>query len=341
MNATTYAADIAKNVLQVHWVDPVTGEIGRKKLTRAKFCEFFASRQPARIVMEACGSAHHWGRTFEVMGHTVELLPAKQVRAFVRGNKDDAADARAIWMAAQQGDIRRVPVKSTEQQAVQFLHRTRSHWVSIRTATINALRSMLYEFGVVLPQGKSHALKVLGEQRADIDACLPETVQRLLDTQLQALRDVDRQVQVVEAEIELVQKQSGTAKRLRQIPGIGLLGATALTAMLGKDGKGWRNAREFSSCLGLPPKHTGTGGKVRMGGMSKRGDPYVRTLLISGARCLMSQKNPPQWIAKLLSRRPPNVVAVAVANKLARTAWALIAHDRDYDQQWRSQICFN
>jgi transposase len=341
MNATTYAADIAKNVLQVHWIDSLTGEVGRKKLSRAKFSEFFASRQPAKVVMEACGSAHHWGRTLGAMGHEVELLPAKQVRAFVRGNKDDAADARAIWLAAQQGDIRRVPVKSTEQQAVQFLHRTRSHWISVRTATVNALRSMLYEFGVVLPQGKSHGLKVLGEQRASIDESLPATVQRLVDAQLQALRDLERHIQTVEAEIELVQKQSDTAKRLRQIPGIGLLGATALAAMLGKDGKGWRNAREFSSCLGLPPKHTGTGGKVRMGGMSKRGDPYVRTLLISGARCLMSQKSPPQWIATLQSRRPPNVVAVAVANKLARTAWALIAHGRNYDQQWRSQICIN
>jgi len=341
MNATTYAADIAKNVLQVHWVDPLTGEVGRKKLSRAKFTEFFASRQPARIVMEACGSAHHWGRTLGAMGHHIELLPAKQVRAFVRGNKDDAADARAIWLAAQQGDIRRVPVKSTEQQAVQFLHRTRSHWISIRTATINALRSMLYEFGVVLPQGKSHALKVLGEQRAHIDAHLPATVQRLVDTQLQALRDLEHQVQRVEAEIESVQKQSDTAKRLRKVPGIGLLGATALAAMLGKDAKGWRNAREFSSCLGLPPKHTGTGGKVRMAGMSKRGDPYVRTLLISGARCLMSQKNAPPWIVKLLARRPPNVVAVAIANKRARIAWALIANGRDYDQQYKPVMCSN
>lgn len=341
MNATTYAADIAKNVLQVHWVDSLTGEVGRKKLSRAKFSEFFASRQPAKVVMEACGSAHHWGRTLGAMGHEVELLPAKQVRAFVRGNKDDAADARAIWLAAQQADIRRVPVKSTEQQAVQFLHRTRSHWISVRTATVNALRSMLYEFGVVLPQGKSNGLKVLGEQRASIDESLPATVQRLVDAQLQALRDLERHIQAVEAEIELVQKQSDTAKRLRQIPGIGLLGATALAAMLGKDGKGWRNAREFSSCLGLPPKHSGTGGKVRMGGMSKRGDPYVRTLLISGARSLMRQKSPPQWIVQLQSRRPPNVVAVAVANKLARTAWALIAHGRNYDQQWCSQTCIN
>jgi transposase len=338
MNATTYAADIAKNVLQVHWVDPLSGEVCRKKLSRAKFSEFFASRQPARIAMEACGGAHHWGRTLGAMGHEIELLPAKQVRAFVRGNKDDAADARAIWLAAQHGDIRRVQVKSAEQQAAQFLHRTRSHWITVRTATVNALRSMLYEFGVVLPQGKNLGLKVLGEQRAAIDASLPATVQRLVDAQMQALRDLEQQVQAVETEIELVQKHSDTARRLRQIPGVGLLGATALAAMLGKDAKGWRNAREFSSCLGLPPKHTGTGGKVRMGGMSKRGDPYVRTLLISGARSLMSQKTPPPWIAKLLSRRPPNVVAVAVANKLARTAWALIAHARNYDQQWKPEL---
>lgn len=196
---------------------------------------------------------------------------------------------------------------------------------------------MLYEFGLVLPQGKDQALKALSERRAAIDECLPATIQRLLNAQLQALRELQGQIQGVEAEIELVHKHSETARRLRQIPGVGLLGATALAAMLGKDAKGWRNAREFSSCLGLPPKHTGTGGKVCMGGMSKRGDPYVRTLLISGARSLMSQKSPPLWIARLLSRRPPNVVAVAVANKLARTAWALIAHARNYDQQWRSE----
>lgn len=335
MNATTYAADIAKTVFQVHWVDPLSGEIGRKKLSRSKFIEFFASRQPARVVMEACASAHHWGRTLSAMGHVIELLPAKQVRAFVRGNKDDAADARAIWLAAQHADIRRAPLKSTEQQSVQFLHRTRSHWIDIRTATINALRAMLYEFGVVLPQGKTRALKTLSEQRTAIDGCLPAPMQRVLDSQLQALRDVQRQIEASEAEIELVQRQSPTAKRLRQIPGIGLLGATALAAMLGNDAKGWRNAREFSSCLGLPPKHRGTGGKVSLGGMSKRGDPYVRTLLISGARSLMvNMKHPPEWVARLQSRRPPNVVAVAIANKLARMAWAIVAHASSYDKRW-------
>ncbi|MFZ5525345.1 MAG: IS110 family transposase [Pseudomonadota bacterium] len=335
MNATTYAADIAKNVFQVHWVDPLSGEIGRKKLSRAKFCEFFASRQPARIVMEACGGAHHWGRTFEAMGHTVELLPAKQVRAFVWGNKDDAADARAIWMAAQHHDIRRVPAKTMAQQAVQFLHRTRAHWVSMRTATVNLLRSMLYEFGVLLPQGKNCGLKALAEQRAALDEHLPAAALRLIDAQIQVVRDLDGQVSAVEAELALVQKQSETAKRLRAVPGIGLLGATALAALLGKDGRAWRNAREFACCLGLVPKHTGTGGKVQMGGISKRGDPYIRTILISGARCVMAHlKNPPDWIGKLQARRPPNVVAVAIANKLARMAWAIVARGCDYDQRW-------
>ena len=335
MNATTYAADIAKNVFQIHWVDPVSCEIGRKKLSRAKFCEFFASRQSARIVMEACGGAHHWGRTFEAMGHTVELLPARQVRAFVWGNKDDAADARAIWMAAQHGDIRRVPVKTPDQQAVQFLHRTRAHWVSLRTATVNLLRSMLYEFGVLLPQGKNCGLKALAEQRASLDERLPAHVLRLIDVQIQVLRELDDQVSAVEAELTLVQKQSETAKRLRAVPGIGLLGATALAALLGKDGKGWRNAREFACCLGLVPRHTGTGGKVQMGGISKRGDPYLRTILISGARCVMAHlKNPPDWIVKLQARRPPNVAAVAIANKLARMAWAIVARGCEYDRRW-------
>src|SRR5262249_15625274 len=187
MNRTTYALDIAKNVMQLHWVDAETGEIGRKKLARAKLAEHFARLLPARVAMEACGSAHHWARVLGTMGHQVELLPAGQVRAFVRGNKDDAADARAIWLAAQQGDIRRVPIKTVTQQASLALHRTRQLWSKVGTATINALRGLLYEFGVVLPQGRSAGLKVLREQRARIDAQLPQPMQRLVDLQLQAL----------------------------------------------------------------------------------------------------------------------------------------------------------
>lgn len=336
MNATTtYAVDIAKNVIQLHWVEPATGEIHRKKLSRAKFSEFIAQRQPARVVMEACGGAHHWGRWLATLGHQAELLPARQVRAFVRGNKDDAADARAIWLAAQQSDIRRVPVKTDEQQAVLSLHRMRTHWMSVRTATINALRSLLYEFGVVLPVGKQIALKALAAQRADIDEKLPASMVRLIDAQLQALKEVEHNVKVFEDEIAVVQKSHDTAKRLRQVPGIGLLGATALSAVLG-DGCGWRNGREFACCLGLTPRHTGTGGKVRMGGISKRGDPYVRTLLASGARAVLASPHPPQWATQLLARRPVNVVVMAMANKMARTAWALVAHGRGFDKQWQS-----
>lgn len=333
MNATTFAVDTAKNVMQLHWVDGTSGEICRRKLSRAKFIEFFAERHSAQVVLEACPGAHHWARRLGTMGHRVELLPPRQVRTFVRGNKDDAADARAIWLASQQLDIRRVPLKSEQQQAVLSLHRMRAHWVTVRTATINALRGLLYEFGVMLPRGKALGLKTLNARRAEFDAMLPALMQRLVDQQLEALRHVERQVQHVEAELSLVQASDASARRLRQVPGLGLLGATALAAVLG-NGRAWRSAREFSASLGLVPRHNGTGGKVSIGAISKRGDPYLRTLLVSGARSLLYSPSPPEWAKQLLARRPANVAVVALANKLARTAWALLAHDRTFDRQW-------
>lgn len=330
MNATTYGVDIAKNVFQVHWVDAATGEIRRKKLSRAKFVEFFANRAAARIVMEACGGAHHWGRTLSALGHQVELLPPQHVRMFVTGNKDDAADARALWLAAQHGDIRRVPVKSVDQQAALSVHRMRSHWVCVRTATLNSLRGLLYEFGVVLPKGRSTFCRNVAEHRAQIDAQLPAVMQHLLDAQLQALREIDNHIAVLESELKAVLRSNDLARRLEQASGIGLMGSTALAATLG-DAGAWRNAREFACCLGLTPRHSGTGGKVRIGGISKRGDAYLRTVLIHGARNLVRVANPPQWIAELLKRRPPNVVATAVANKLARIAWSMAAHGEKFD----------
>ncbi|WP_250480013.1 MULTISPECIES: IS110 family transposase [unclassified Caballeronia] len=333
MNGTTYAVDTAKNVMQLHWVDVETGEIHRKRLSRAKFLEFFAQLQPVRVAMEACGGAHHWARALTAIGHAVELLPAGQIRAFVRGNKDDMADARAIWVAAGQGDIRRVPIKSTEQQAILSLHRTRSHWMTVRTATINSLRGLLYEFGVFIPQGRQAALRMLEQQRADIDARLPPLMMRLLTEQLRSLREIDHDIEVLDEEIASVQHSVGAAQTLREVPGIGVLGATALAAVLG-NASAWRNGRDFAASLGLCPRHTGTGGKVKMGGISRRGDPYLRTLLIAGARAVVARKNCSSWVQALLSRRPTNVAVVALANKLARTAWALIAHNRRYDVQW-------
>jgi transposase len=336
MNRTTYGLDIAKNVMQLHWVEIETGEIGRKKLARAKLSDHFARLQPVRVVMEACGSAHQWARVLGGLGHQVELLPARQVRPFVRSNKDDAADARAIWLAAQQSDIRRVPIKSVEQQAVLALHRMRQHWVSVRTATINALRGLLYEFGVVLPGGKHAGLKALGAYRAQIDARVPAMMQRLVDGQLAALKDIERSIERLEAEIGAVQKQQAKAVQLRRVPGIGVLGATALAATLG-DGSGWRSGREFSASLGLVPAHSGTGGKARVGHLSKRGDPYLRTLLIHGARAVIEHaKDKPKWLEQLLARRPHNVAAAALANKMARTAWALVVHGREYQREWKS-----
>ena len=336
MDRTTYGLDIAKQVMQVHWVDSDTGEIGRKRLGRAKLAEFFAKIKPSRIVMEGCGSAHHWARVFGSLGHEVEMLPPAKVRPFVRGNKDDVADARAIWVAAQHSDIRRVPPKSCEQQAVMALHRTRQHWVSVRTATINAMRGLLYEFGVVLRGGRKAGLRALSEQRADIDAQLPASMRTLVDGQLQMLALVGDRVDQLEREIASLQRQFEGAATLRQVPGIGVLGSTALAATLG-DGKAWRSGREFSASLGLVPAHSGTGGKVRIGHLSKRGDPYLRTLLIHGARSVIEHaKEKPRWLLELLARRPLNVAIVALANKMARTAWALVAHGRAYQRDWQN-----
>lgn len=335
MNATTYAVDIAKNVFQIHWIELDTGEIHSKKLSREKLVDFFARRSQGRVVMEACGGAHYWGRVLQAQGHEVQLLPAGQVRAFVRGNKDDMADARAIYLAAQHADIRRVPLKGEQQQAELSVHRIRSHWVSLRTSTINALRGLLYEFGIVLSKGRKIAMRQLAEQAAQIEARLPPLMSRLVHDQLLALREIDVHVTAMDRELETVQTTNPVAKRLSQVPGIGVISASALASTLG-DGRAWRSAREFASCMGLTPSHTGTGGKIRMGKISKRGDAYIRTLLIHGARNLVRFGNPPEWIASMLARRPFNVVATAVAHKLARIAWAMVTHERSYEQRWKN-----
>jgi len=321
--------------MQLHWVEQSSGEVKRKKVPRAKFVEFFAQRQSARIVMEACGGSHHWARTLTALHHQVELLPARDVKPFVRGNKDDASDARAIWLAAQQSDIHRVRIKSCQQQAMLSLHRVRKHWVDVRTATINMLRGLLAEFGIALPKGKELGLKAMAAQRERIQRDLPAPLLHLLDTQLQAIKQLHQQAEALEKEIAALRRSDEVATRLFQVPGIGPMGATALSAALG-DGATWRNGRNFSCSIGLVPRHDGTGGKVTIGKMSKRGDSYLRNLLISGARAVLCGKNAPEWATKMLERRPFNVVVVALAHKLARIAWAMVAHGRHYDGQWKS-----
>jgi len=336
MDRTTYGLDIAKNVMQLHWIDAETGEIGRKKLARAKLAAYFAQLQPVRIVMEAW-AARTTGRACSAAWATRwNCCRLARCERFVRSNKDDAADARAIWLAAQQSDIRRVPQKNVQQQAALSLHRTRQHWVSVRTATVNALRGLLYEFGVVLRGGRRAGLKALAEQRASIDEQIPATMRALVDGQLNTLEQIGQRIDQLEREIAALQEQLKGARELDRVPGIGVLGSTALAATLG-DAKAWRSGREFSASLGLVPAHAGTGGKVRIGHLSKRGDPYLRTLLIHGARAVIEHTtDKPKWLQELLVRRPPNVVVVALANKMARTAWALIAHGRTYQRDWKS-----
>jgi len=195
---------------------------------------------------------------------------------------------------------------------------------------VNLLRSMLYEFGIVAPKGRKKVLEWVAEHRPEVEEQIPPALVRLLDQQLEVLRDLDQRIAADEQMIGQGQQRAGTARELRKVPGIGLLGASALAATLG-DGKGWKSSREFACCQGLVPGHTGTGGKVRMGKITKRGDPYLRTLLIHGARNLVSAANPHQWIAEMLKRRPFNVVASAVAHKLARIAWSIAAHGATFD----------
>jgi transposase len=331
MNVTTFGLDIAKNVMQVHWVDGQTGEVGRRALKRSQLAQFFARQAQCRIVLEACGSGHYWARTLSALGHEVRLIHARHVRPFVRGNKNDAADAQAIWSAAQQPEMRWVPLKSEQQQAVLSLHRVRAQWIKVRTQTVNGLRGLLYEFGVLLPGGRQAGVTSITTSRAEIDAKVPALMHGLIDGQLQMLRQIDKRISAIEGELQGLERQLDSARRVRQIPGVGLLGATALAAVLGEDAKGYRSAREFAACLGLVPCHRGTGGKVVVGRLSKHGDPYLRTLLMHGARAVIFHaKTKSAWLQQLLARRPFNVVVAALANKMARTAWALVAHGREY-----------
>src|SRR6266853_1382422 len=339
MNVTTYGLDLAKRVFQVHWVEPDTGELKRKALARAEVAAFFARRAPGVVAMESCGSAHHWGRVLSGLGHQVRLIAAQFVRPFVKTNKTDAADAEAIWEAVQRPGMRFVALKSQEQQAVLSLHRMRSQIVKIRTMQAHQVRSLIYEFGLVVPKGWRALIAQAGPLLADTRCEVPELVRRELVTQLDGLRALTDRITELERQIASWQRQETECKRLASIPGVGLLTATAVVATVA-DARSFRSGREFAAFLGLVPQQSGTGGRVKLLGISKRGDPYLRTLLIHGARTVLTTQSRADreldpWLKGLLSRRPKNVVIVALANKMARTIWALMAHGRMFDRNWR------
>ena len=335
MPLTPVGIDIAKAVFQVHYVDPETGEIVNKQIKRAKFLEYFANRAPCLIGMEACGGAQHWARALIRMGHQVRLIPAEFAKAFNIRNKNDAADARAIWLAVQQPG-RPVAVKTEAQQAVLALHRMRQQVVKFRTMQINSLRGLLTEPG-----------ELMGESRAALDKAIPGVLARvsdrlpmvLIDTlreQWNGLTKLDEQIAEIERRLRQWTKEDKAVKTIMDIPGVGALTATAAVATMG-EASAFKSGREFAAWIGLVPKQTGSGGKVNLLGISKRGDTYLRTLLIHGARSVLSHaKEPGPWFEQISKRRPPNVVIVALANKMARMIWAILAHERQYQKGYVS-----
>lgn len=324
--------DIAKNVFQLHLVDVETGEIERRQLKRAKVAEFFINRRPSLVAIEACGGAHHWARTLQAMGHQVKLLPAKHVRAFVLRDKTDALDAQAIWVAAQQPHIRAVPVKSEQQQACLSLHRMRAQLMKIRIMQTNALRGLVYEFGIVLPEGHKKLLQSVQAAlaKAQEDGRLPDVVVLSVQEQLKRVYALQDDIDQLDKRLAAMVKQNPQMLAVQDIPGIGPLTATALVATAA-DLSTFKSGRQFAAWLGLTPRQVGTGGKTQQLGLSKRGDTYLRTLLISGARAVVCRSAHSSWIERLLERRHLNVVVAALANKMARTVWALLAKGQAFD----------
>ena len=288
MQVTTYGVDLAKQVFQVHWVEPDSGEVKRKMLRRGEFQGFFARRPAGLVAMEACGSAHHWGRSLKELGHQVRLISTQFVRPFVKSNKTDAADAQAIWEAAQRPEMRFVALKSEQQQAVMGLHRIRAQLVKQRTMQANQVRGLLYEFGVVVPKSWRALLAQAGPILADESRSeVPGLIRGQLQQQLQGLRDLTQRIEQLERTIGSYRQQDERCRRIEAIPGVGPLSSTAVVASMG-DARAFRSGREFAAFLGLVPRQSGTGGRVKLLGISKRGDPYLRTLLIHGARAVLN-----------------------------------------------------
>jgi transposase len=288
--------------------------------------------------MEACASAHYWARQLEKLGHQVKLMAPQFVKPYVKTNKNDAADAEAICEAVSRPTMRFVPIKNGEQQAVLALHRARAGFVKARTAQANQIRGFLGEYGIFLPQGIVHITRCLPALQEDGENELPGTFRQLLVRLGEHLKELDRQVRELEAQIQDWHRTNEASSRLAKIPGIGPLTASALVATLG-DARSFKNARQLAAWLGLVPRQYSSGGKTLLLGISKRGDSYLRTLLIHGARSVIrvaerKAGDSPTWLTQLIGRRHKNVAAVALANKNARTVWALLAHDRAYDAEY-------
>jgi len=336
MKDMTIAVDIAKDVFEIG----VSNEPGKvdetHRVSRAKFLRFFANRESCRVVMEACGSAHHWAREIEKLGYRVVLLPPHTVRPYVQRSKTDRTDVKGILEASRNRDIKPVPVKDLSQQSITALHRFRSTWVATRTARLNMVRGLLRELGIFIPVGARNVVPKVSELVEDADSPLPLAVRESFHQTCIEIRELDKRISQMNWQLELLCRQIPACTRLRTIPGVGVLTATALVAFIG-DVQRFRSCRQFASFLGLTPREYSSGNIRRLGRISKQGDSYLRTLLTHGARAVLwdaDKTNPPDrlraWALKVAAQRGHNKGVTAIANKLARISWAVLKYETEF-----------
>lgn len=344
MKITVIGIDLAKNVFQIHGVDERGKTVLKKKLKRDQLAAFFVNLPACLIGMEACGGAHHWARKLQSFGHEVKLMAPQFVKPYVKSNKNDAADAEAICEAVARPNMRFVAVKSIEQQSLLALHRVRQSLVRARTAHSNQIRGLLAEFGLIIPQGIHNVPKLVPELIEDASNELTGAFRILIDDLLNHVKNLSQRLDDLDGQVLTGHRASEHSCKLDEVQGVGPITASAFVATLG-DAKAFKNGREVSAWLGIVPRQHSSGGKEKLLGISKRGDKYLRTLLIHGARSVIQanerKRGTPAedlWISSLVNRRNKNVAAVAVANKNVRIMWALLAHDRDYRKDYKRDV---
>jgi len=327
--------DLGKNFFQVHALESEGGPVFRRKVTRAGLRKFFEETEPCLVAMEACGSAHYWGRELAAMGFEARLIPPAYVKPYVKRGKNDAADAAAICEAASRPDMRFVPIKSAQAQAALALHKSRELLVKQRTMTVNALRAHLAEFGVVAAKGSRHVAALI--EKAAGDANVPAALRAALDALVQLIETLGREIKALEEQIAKRLAKEETCRRLMRIPGVGKIAATAIVASL-PDARVFASGRDFAAWLGLTPRQNSSGGKERLGGVTKRGNRYLRKLLTLGGTSLLAPAHKRKgaladWIVALCARKPKRLVSLAIANKLARIVWATLTSGELFRQE--------
>lgn len=333
---STIGLDIAKSVFQVHGVDVAGAVVVRKRVNRAKVLEYFGELSPCLVGIEACPSAHHWGRELQALGHTVRLIPPTYVKAYLKRSKNDANDAAAICEAVTRPSMRFVPIKTIEQQTALMLHRTRQLLVRQRTMLSNALRGHLAELGIVSAKGRNGTAELLRIVADGADSRVSPAVRGILDVLARQYDVIGTEIVSIDKSIVALHRACEASRRLAEIPGIGPIGATALVAEIG-DWKTFSSGRSLAAWIGLVPKQHSTGGKDRLGSITKQGNRYLRWLLVVGAMAVIryarkhgTQRRP--WLGRIMERRPTKVAAVALANKIARMAWAIMIRGERYKE---------